>query len=105
MIEDPNKFDLINHLTSLKLLAISDAFDRYIFLSRVKDGAIVPGQVGLSGPPTLVRGPYPHEDTGFSQQVPGGLARGQTVSVREYGEWEWFLTRIRPDEFSGANTL
>ena len=28
--------------------------------SRVKDGAIVPGQVGLSGPTTLVRGPYPH---------------------------------------------
>ena len=30
------------------------------FISRVKDGVIVPGQVGLSGPPTLVRGPYPH---------------------------------------------
>ena len=31
-----------------------------IFYSRVKDGTIVPGQVGLSGLPTLVRGPYPH---------------------------------------------
>ena len=31
-----------------------------IILSRVKDGAIVPGQVGLSGLSTLVRGPYPH---------------------------------------------
>ena len=29
MIDDPNKFDLINHLTSLKLLAVSDAFDRF----------------------------------------------------------------------------
>ena len=28
--------------------------------SWVKDGAIVPGQVGLSEPSTLVRGSYPH---------------------------------------------
>ena len=36
-------------------------FKDYLFKnSRVKDGVIVPGQVGLSGPPSLVRGPYPH---------------------------------------------
>ena len=28
--------------------------------SWVKDGAVVPGQVGLSWPSTLVRGSYPH---------------------------------------------
>lgn len=29
MMDDPNKLDLINHINSMKLLAISDAFDRY----------------------------------------------------------------------------
>ena len=33
---------------------------KLFILSRVKDGAIVSGQVGLSGLPTLVRAPYPH---------------------------------------------
>ncbi len=29
MMEDPNKLDLINHLNSMKLLQISDAFDHF----------------------------------------------------------------------------
>lgn len=29
MMEDPNQLDLINHLNSMKLLAISEAFDRF----------------------------------------------------------------------------
>lgn len=29
MMEDPNKLDLINHINSMKLLAISEAFDRW----------------------------------------------------------------------------
>ena len=45
-----------------------------------KDGAIVPEHVERSGSSTLVRGSYPHEDAGHSQQVPCGLARGWTTS-------------------------
>lgn len=29
MMDDPNKLDLINHLNSMKLLSISEAFDRF----------------------------------------------------------------------------
>lgn len=29
MMDDPNKLDLINHLNSMKLLQISDAFDHF----------------------------------------------------------------------------
>lgn len=29
LLDDPNKFDLINHLSSVKLLSISEAFDRF----------------------------------------------------------------------------
>ena len=68
-----SRFKIFYHLPSLKenyneadqigssslFLPPIAVFDNFI-LSRVKDGAIVPGQVGLSGLPTLVRGPYPH---------------------------------------------
>ena len=29
MMDDPNKLDIINHVTSMKLLAISEAFDHF----------------------------------------------------------------------------
>ena len=50
----------------------------YIYLKNFgfKDGAIVPGQVELSGLSTLLRGSYPHLGVGHSQHVPCGLARG-----------------------------
>ena len=34
-----------------------------------------------------------------------GFVSGKTSSLRGYGEWRWFLIRIRPADFSEPNTF